>query len=214
MQTNMASRTNKKKRSRLSWLLALCGSLILIPTPARCQIVRQLLPNEVSVDYAYLRSISSGPGGSFNTNGASASAVWNLKPQLSFWNVKPRLSLVADLGGYHFGSQYQGVDGRLLTYTAGPRMTFFKESRRWTPFGQLLLGGGRVSGSTTGLTAAENGFVLIVGGGLNSRFRPYMDIRVIEVNYMMTRFVRVTGTPGTQNDIRASAGVVFHFGRK
>jgi hypothetical protein len=213
MRTNKASRANKKK-SRLSWLLALCGSLILIPTPATCQIVRQLLPNEVSLDYTYLRSISSGTGGSFNTNGASASAAWNLKPQLSFWKIKPRLSLVADLGGYRFGSQYQGVDGRLTTYTAGPRMTLFKEAGQWTPFGQLLLGGGRVSGSTSGLTAAENGFVLIVGGGLTSRFRSYMDIRVIEVNYMMTRFVRVTGTPGTQNDIRASAGVVLHFGRK
>jgi hypothetical protein len=31
---------------------------------------------------------------------------------------------------------------------------------------------------------------------------------------MMTRFVRVTGTPGTQNDIRTSAGVILHFGRK
>ena len=213
MQTNKVSRANKKK-SRLSWLLALCGSSILIPTPAMCQSVRQLLPNEVSLDYAYLRSISSGTGGSFNTNGASASAAWSLKPQLGFWNIKPRLSLVADLGGYHFGSQNQGVDGRLFTYAAGPRMSLFKESGRWTPFGQLLLGGGRVSGSTSGLTAAENGFVLIAGGGLNSRFRSRMDIRVIEVNYMMTRFVRVTGTPGTQNDIRVSAGVVLHFGRK
>ena len=213
MQKSKASR-NSTKISRLPWLWGLCGLLTLIPSPAACQIVRQLLPNEISLDYAYLRSTSSGTGGSFNTNGASASAAWNLKPQLSFWGIKPRLSLVGDLGGYHFGSQYQGVDGRLLTYTAGPRMTLFNESGRWKPFGQFLLGGGRVSGSTSSLTAAENGFVLIVGGGLNSRFRSYMDIRIIEVSYMMTRFVRVTGTPGTQNDIRASAGVVFHFGRK
>src|SRR5258708_17562470 len=186
----------------------------MMPIRAMCQSVRQVLPNEVSLDYAYLRSISSGTGGSFNTNGASASAAWRLKPQLVFWNIKPRLSLVADLGGHHFGSQNQGVDGRLFTYVAGPRMSLFKESGRWTPFGQLLLGGGRVSGSTNGLTAAENGFVLIAGGGLNSPFRSPMDIRFIAVNYMRTRSVRVTGTPGTQNDIRVSAGVVLHFGRK
>src|SRR5258708_9123151 len=105
----------------------------MMPIRAMCQSVRQVLPNEVSLDYAYLRSISSGTGWSFNTNGASASAAWSLKPQLGFWNIKPRLSLVADLGGYHFGSQNQGGDGRLFTYAAAPRMRFFNNSQPSTP---------------------------------------------------------------------------------
>jgi outer membrane immunogenic protein len=197
-----ASRTACRNKNRsYFWWLGLWGLLALVPLPARCQII----PSEVSLNYSYLRANSSGTGGSFNANGASASAAWK---------IRSRLSIVADFGGYHFGSQFQGVDGRLLTYTFGPRITLPEYRGRWIPFGQLLLGAGRVSGTVGSLTAAENGFVMLAGGGLNARFRERLTIRVIEINYLMTRFVRVTDTPGTQNDIRVSSGLIFHFGRK
>ena len=201
MLTHASTATCREKRKRHLWWLGLLGLVALAPVRAQCQII----PGEVSLNYSYLRANSSGTGGSFNTNGASASAAWKIKSQVS---------LVADFGGYHFGSQFQGVGGRLLTYTFGPRITLPEYRGRWVPFGQLLLGAGRVSGTVGSLTAAENGFVMLAGGGVNARFRERVTIRVLEVNYLMTRFVRVTGTPGTQNDIRVSSGMVLRFGRK
>jgi hypothetical protein len=190
-----------KEKKKRTWQLCLSLILFLLPMSANAQ----LLPKEVSVSYSFLQANSSGNGGAFNANGGNLTAVWMLKP---------RIDLLADFGGYHFGGQPGGVDGRLLTYTAGPRLSFRKESRRWTPFCQLLLGAGRVSGSSGNLTAAENGFVLLAGGGVNLRFRAHVDIHALEVNYLMTRFVRVTGTSGTQNDFRISSGLVFRLGRK
>ena len=117
---------------------------------------------------------------------------------------KAWLDAAADFSGYNFGGQPQGVSGHLLTYTIGPRVRFPHEWRHWTPFGQVLAGGARVGGTLSGQSAGENGFALMLGGGADFRINAHLAARVFDVEYLMTRFDRVTNTPGIQNDFCAS----------
>jgi hypothetical protein len=55
---------------------------------------------------------------------------------------------------------------------------------------------------------------MAIGGGLDWPLRHRFSIRLIEADYLLTRFDRVTGTSATQNDVRISAGLVFRFGSK
>jgi hypothetical protein len=179
------------------WLFLL-ASLTFFPVSAWCQ-EQQV---EVSTDYSYLRANSSGGGGSFNASGGSATAVWN---------VKQWLGLVADFSGYHFGGQPAGVDARMFTYTFGTRFSPYFGHGPLHPFGQFLLGGATLSASLTGQHAGENGFTILAGGGVDARIQAHIAIRCVEVDYLMTRFDRTVGTPGYQNDLRVSTGLVFRF---
>lgn len=195
----MFAHTCKTNRSAgMQRWLCLLALLAFYPPPAYCQ--RQRF--EVATDYSYLRANSSHSGGSFNAHGGSASVAWNITPQVG---------VTADFGEYQFGGQPTGVDGRMFTYAFGPRISPRSERGVWSPFGQFLIGGARLSGNLNGQPAAENGFATIVGGGVDARVRPRIAIRCIEVDYVMTRFERSSGTPGVQNDLRISTGIVFHF---
>ena len=180
----------------------LCLSFFLfLPQPGRCQQSQF----DLGANYSFLRADPAGGGESFNSSGGSVSFAWRAKP----W-----LDAAADFSAYHFGGQPPGVSGRLLTYAIGPRVRFPHEWRRWTPFGQVLAGGARVSGTLSGQSAGENGFALMLGGGADFRLNARLAIRVLDVEYLMTRFDRVTNTPGVQNDLRISAGVVLRFGHR
>ena len=185
-------------RSRLWISLPL---FLLLAQPSRCQQSQF----DLAANYSFLRADPAGGGESFNSSGSSVSFAWRAKP----W-----LGVAADFGGYHFGGQPPGVSGRLLTYTAGPRVCSPHEWRRWAPFGQLLAGGARVSGTLSAQSAGENGFALQLGGGADFRVNARLAVRVLDVEYLMTRFDRVTNTPGVQNDLRISAGVVLRFGHR
>jgi Outer membrane protein beta-barrel domain len=160
---------------------------------------------DLGANYSFLRADPAGGAESFNSSGGSISVAWHAKP----W-----LDAAADFSGYNFGGQPQGVSGHLLTYTIGPRVRFPHEWRHWTPFGQVLAGGARVGGTLSGQSAGENGFALMLGGGADFRINAHLAARVFDVEYLMTRFDRVTNTPGIQNDLRISAGVVLHFGHR
>ncbi len=195
---------NRSRSFLLSCFKLSLGSLfflLLLPLPAFSQ--QPLI--DVSAGYSYFRANPNGNGFSFNSNGGSASASWNCKSWLGF---------TADFAGYNFGGQLPGVSGKLFTYAAGPRFTHKFESSRWTPFAQALFGGARVAGNLNGVSAAENGFSMILGGGIDASFHPRITFRVAEFDYLLTRFNRVNSVTGNQNDFRISTGVVFHFGRK
>lgn len=201
MATDIGKPSYETRKNHSHWRLWLWALLLLTPLPARCQ----LEPGEVSVNYAQLRANSSGTGGAFDAKGLNVSIAWNANPRLSF---------VVDAGGHHFQNQGPGVDAKLLTFTGGPRLSWPRERNRWIPFAQVLLGVGRVRATSSTQTAAENGFVMLAGGGVNSRLWTHLEVRVVEVDYLLTRFARVTGSPGIQNDIRVSTGLVLRFGRR
>jgi hypothetical protein len=54
---------------------------------------------------------------------------------------------------------------------------------------------------------------MTAGGGLDVRVHRHIAIRIIQAEYMMTRFENLdTGSSALQNDIRLSTGIVFRFG--
>ena len=101
----------------------------------------------------------------------------------------------------------------MYAYLFGPRIRFHKISRVM-PFAQILLGGGRLNASSGGVNAGENGFSVATGGGVDWPLGGHFAVRLVEVDYLLTRFNRVDGSSATQNDLRISAGLVFRFGSR
>jgi outer membrane protein OmpA-like peptidoglycan-associated protein len=177
---------------------------------------------EVFLGYSYLRAVPTLAVGNRLVwmNGGSASIAYNINRH---WGI------VADVGDYtnskiQFTGAYNATidvdeaNGGFLSYLFGPRLSFRHE--RLTPFVQALFGGVHASEvdianctfSCT-LLPVQNSFALTAGGGLDIKVRRHLAIRIIQAEYLMTRFQNYdTGTTAMQNDMRLSSGIVFSFG--
>jgi hypothetical protein len=187
------------------WIVAVVGVAWVFLGVAYAQEAPALTPQfEVSGTYSYVRANAANSAGGYNLNGGSASFAYNFSD---------RVALVADGGIYRFGGLPSGLDSTMYTYLFGPRFTFRKVSRV-TPFAQILLGGSRLNASAGGISAGENAFSMAIGGGVDLPLRRRFSIRLIQAEYLLTRFDRVTGASATQNDVRISTGLVFRFGSK
>jgi opacity protein-like surface antigen len=120
--------------------------------------------------------------------------------------VSPWLGIVGDFGGYHWNGS--GVNANAITYLFGPKVAY-RANSRFTPFGQVLFGGAHVSGSTFSGSASENAFALAVGGGADWNATPHIGVRLIQAEYLLTKFN--DGVNNRQNNARISAGVVFRW---
>jgi opacity protein-like surface antigen/outer membrane protein OmpA-like peptidoglycan-associated protein len=178
---------------------------------------------ELFLGYSYVQAVPKLAFGNRLVwlNGGSASLAFNLNRTLG---------LVADFGDYtNSQMRFQGAynstvnvdnaNSAVLSYLFGPRLSYRKYDRI-TPFAQVLLGGVHANeialdNCTVGcvLLPSENSFALTAGGGLDLKVSHHFAVRLIQAEYMMTRFTNyTTGASGTQNDMRLSAGVVFRFG--
>jgi len=177
---------------------------------------------ELFAGYSYLRAVPTQTDNRLMwMNGGSASIAFNMNRYLG---------LVADFGAYtnskmRFTGAYTStvdVDNSnvaALSYLFGPRLSLRKYDRI-TPFAQVLFGGVHANKVTLKsctfsctLLPDQDTFAMTAGGGLDLRVRRHLAIRIIQAEYLMTRFSSyTTGSAGTQNDIRLSAGVVFRFG--
>lgn len=145
------------------------------------------------------------------------------------------LSAVFDFSGYYSSPKINvglstpiPIDASNYLYLFGPRFTY----RRWerlTPFAEGLVGvaNSRFTASSVGLTNAvsSTAFAAAFGGGVDYTVKRWLAIRVIQADYVVTRFreigvdqvtgiVGFTGQRRTQNNARASAGIVIRFGSR
>jgi hypothetical protein len=133
-----------------------------------------------------------------NTNGWEFSGNYKLAPFLGG---------VADFSGT-YGSTH-GSNLHLNTYLFGPQVSF---PARVSPFAHVLFGLARESLSNPGVPpgtpglGTNNAFATAVGAGIDVKVIPFISVRLIQVDYLATRF----GSQ-TQNQPRASAGIVLHF---
>jgi hypothetical protein len=180
---------------------------------------------ELFFGYSYLRAVPTLSSGNrlVYLNGGSASVAFNLN---HFFG------LVADVGGFD-NSELRlsgpganppfvvGSEGKVYTYLFGPRFSY-RHSERFTPFAQVLAGGihaspvqisfGCTVPSCTPLLA-QNAFALTAGGGLDITLQRHLALRLVQAEYLMTRFAdTTTGNKTMQNDIRLSTGLVLRFG--
>jgi outer membrane immunogenic protein len=194
-------------------LVVLCGALLLFAGIASAQ--DEFPKFEAFGGYSYLRVNPGDDIGGLNFNGGSGSIDYNLTHMLG---------VVADFGGYHWNGSgdFEGVDATTVTYLFGPKVAL--RHGPITPFVQALFGGAHISGTLLndcdsarvrreGVPCDENGsqnaFALTVGGGLDWNATSHIGVRLIQAEYLFTKFnVNVNNS---QNNARISAGVVFRF---
>jgi outer membrane protein OmpA-like peptidoglycan-associated protein len=180
---------------------------------------------ELFVGYSYLRAVPTLADGNRLVwlNGGSTSLAYNFSRHLG---------IVGDFGGFDdseirlagaSGAPSRVVDSSATAYTylLGPRFSF-RNHERITPFVQVLFGGIHASDVTlsSGCTGAgctplpaENAFAMTAGGGLDQRIHRLFAIRMIQAEYLMTRFENFSASETeSQNDMRLSSGIVFRFG--
>ena len=146
------------------------------------------------------------------------------------WNARRHFGLVADFGGYHGSKTFPAIlaagspqvaaaaltnklEGTIYTYMFGPRFTYrnSENSQRATPFVQVLFGGARASADILGTASSQNSFAMSAGGGFDVRLVDRVSWRLVQAEYLLTRFDE-TGTGRlSQNNLRLSTGIVFHF---
>jgi len=192
-------------------LALLCGAIWVFAGLASAQDSPKV---EAFGGYSYVRANQGGE--SENFNGGSGSLAYNLTP----W-----LGVVGDFGGYHWsGSGAEaGVDATVVSYLFGPKISYRRGPI--TPFAQVLFGGAHLGlsglcgaarvhreGEPEECSLTQNGFAMTLGGGLDWNATPHIGIRLIQAEYLMTRFQGEGNDGGNnQNNARISAGVVFRW---
>src|ERR1700722_9757712 len=167
-------------RGRTVWMfIAVLGLTLVVGATSHAQItVNAPARFEASGSYSFVHAYGDNNKGNFNLSGGSASLAYR---------IRDCFTVVGDVGAYRFGPLPFGITSTMYTYLFGPRFTL-RKYKRLTPFGQMLLGGGRLNASSNGIQAGENGFALAIGGGLDVPFRRHFAIRVVQVEYLLTRF--------------------------
>jgi hypothetical protein len=158
---------------------------------------------DIYAGYSYLRANpSSNTLGGFGLNGGNASLAYH---------VTPWLSGVADFGGYTNSNVFHtGSNGTASTYLFGPRVSFH-HIWRVHPFAEALFGAAHGNANLFGTTQSHNAFAAALGGGFDFRLNRHFSLRPLEVDYLPTRFPEAGFGRQTQDNLRASTGIVFHF---
>jgi outer membrane protein OmpA-like peptidoglycan-associated protein len=173
------------------------------PTPPPAAFAfGSVLPNAAIVSTANVKE-------TFNWHGLTGSLAGNINR----W-----FSLVGDFGAYRIKDLPPSITGSAYTYLFGPQ--FSHRSQHWTPFVHALFGGATLSDiqvSTSPSPSAffnrsfsANSFATALGGGLDANFNKHISARLFQAEYLMTRFT--DNNDNKQNNLRASAGLVLHFG--
>ncbi len=95
------------------------------------------------------------------------------------------------------------------SYLAGPRINYRPV------FVHALIGGDHLTGSALGFSASQDSFAAAFGGGLQWQVKPRWAVRA-SGDYILTHhnFLGIQGVTYTQNNFRASVGIVYTFGRR
>jgi outer membrane protein OmpA-like peptidoglycan-associated protein len=160
--------------------------------------------------YSYIRfRTDAGTEESFNLHGFTGALAGN---------VNRWFSLVGDFGVYRIKDLPPSVTGSAYTFLFGPQ--FSHRGERWTPFVHALFGAARladIQASTVPTGSAffnrsfsQNSFATALGGGLDANFNKHIGVRIFQLEYLLTKFT--DGGDNKQNNLRASAGLVLHFG--
>jgi len=158
--------------------------------------VGQVAPRwEVFGGYSYRRldSPTIGFAGWSNLNGFNAEGTVN---------VTTRLSVTADVSG-QYGSQLT-----VYNFLIGPQYSLRRNKSKFFVHGLF----GKAQNTVNITTATRNGFesvgrAIAAGGGYDLDLTPRFTLRAVQADYLRTQTFGVT-----QNDIRISTGLVFHFG--
>jgi len=91
-------------------------------------------------------------------------------------------------------------------YAAGPRINFKPI------FVHALFGGDHLTGGALGFSASQDGLAGLAGGGVQWKVSGPWSVRA-SADYVFTRHNIFGGPSVTQDNYRASVGIVYSFGR-
>jgi hypothetical protein len=172
----------------------LAGLLLAVSLPVSAQNFPKV---EASAGYMFLHFKDSA-GASANCNGGYGSVALNFNS----W-----LGAVGDVDACKASAAAPGTSGVATTFLVGPKFAY-RKCCRITPFAQLLAGGVHGSVGFPGLASSTNAFALAAGGGIDVKpwRRCLFAIRVVEVDYLLTRF-----NGSSQNNLQVKTGIVFRW---
>ena len=134
--------------------------------------------------------------------------------------VAPAIAMVGEISGAYksetvtSGATTAHATARLHTFMGGVRVASHSNPRL-VPFGQMLVGGARLSagfdattsGMTFGAENAETHFALQIGGGVNAMMRRNLGLR------LAADYRRFFMPDFGENEFRLVAGLVLPFGK-
>lgn len=164
-------------------------------------------PAELSFGYNYLQV-----AGADNSNAASFPAGWYGEIA---GNVSSAIALVGQATGNYKSVGVQGIDVDVAVHTFGGGVRFIGRGQGASPFGQVLLGVVRGSGSSnlSGLlpfvvSESANGAFLQLGAGVNLLSNAPLGLRI------GADYTRMSGDNDTSaNTLRFALGIVLPIGR-
>jgi len=113
-------------------------------------------------------------------------------------NFKHVLGITGDFSGVYNSHR---SNSSVYTYTIGPVLSARLPVVQ--PFVHALFGGARAS--TSGVS--DNAFAMLLGGGLDLGFRKGIAFRLVQADWLMTKF----GDQTQDKQGRVSAGIVIKF---
>ena len=105
----------------------------------------------------------------------------------------------------HFGTE-AGHKTNMETASYGPVFSY-RKNKAIVPFGEAMLGVVRGAANYLNISKPETRFAVYTGGGVDVRVNDRLAVRVIQADYLMTRF-----SSARQDNVRLSAGVVLRLG--
>jgi hypothetical protein len=181
---------------------------LLFAMPSRAQRI------ELLGGYTFVRApvtFSQTPQGACVITGCTTTFTTH-DLNLNGWNVGGAfkvlgpLALKADFADT--SGSFQGANTHLKTYLIGPQLRF---PGPISPFAHFLIGGAHESttssiGPLITASPTRNAFATTLGGGLDLKVLPFISLRPIQIDYLLTHF-----NSNTQNQFRYSAGIVLRF---
>jgi hypothetical protein len=145
---------------------------------------------------AFAQRVEIFGGAQFEHLQSSYNAVgWNASVTGNFKHV---LGITGDFSGVY---NSRGLNSSVYTYTIGPVLTARLPVVQ--PFVHALFGGVTANGSGVN----SNAFAMLVGGGLDIGLRKGIGFRLVQADWLMTKF----GDNTQENQGRVSAGIVLKF---
>jgi hypothetical protein len=149
------------------------------------------------------------------------------------FNFGEYLTMKAEFEGYtaatltfHVTAPPAGVNpgtfntkGDMFTYLFGPQFNAYTGKTRL--FGEALFGGAYTNtyanffkaAGVTGLSASNNGFAMVIGGGVDIPFSKRMAFRPVQFDYFLTRYEWKSLGINNQSNFRYQAGILYAFGK-
>jgi len=150
--------------------------------------------------YSYLNIDTNGLTSRQSANGWEASISGNFNK----W-----FAAEAAVSGYYKTYDILGVRVAVsdYSYVAGPRVNFKPL------FVHAMIGGDHLSAGALGASASQDGLAGAFGGGVQWRLTGQISFRT-SADYVFSRRNILGGSSVTQNNFRASVGIVYSFGKR